>query len=164
MGIDTLDEGDRALVLSEVGRVLKPGGVFVFSSHNFDRELLRPFTLRRLAFEGDPIITIVRNSKRLLAYFANLPILIKRAVFRTPYAILCEDEELTGMILRIFYIGKEEQTRQLLGAGFVSVTAYGMDGQQIYQEKSMVDPWIEYVARKATAKSPRPQPDGEKQK
>ncbi len=35
-GIDYVDLKDREKILSEIGRILKPGGIFFFSTHNMD--------------------------------------------------------------------------------------------------------------------------------
>jgi SAM-dependent methyltransferase len=48
-GIDAVDHEDRARVLTEVARVLRPGGVFLYSTHNMDGPPIgSPIDLSRL--------------------------------------------------------------------------------------------------------------------
>ena len=41
-GIDDVDSGGRDHILNEIKRMLRPGGVFLFSSHNLESDIARP--------------------------------------------------------------------------------------------------------------------------
>jgi len=146
-GIDDVDAGDRMLILNEVRRVLSADGIFVFSSHNLDCKSAPPFSLKRFIF-GFNRIKRADNAKRLRSQLRSLLACIKKALFGKEHAIIHEYEGDTGMVLPTYYIGKPEQIRQLLNAGFADVRAFGMDGHEIHQDRSAVDLWVYYVARK----------------
>jgi SAM-dependent methyltransferase len=70
-GIDAVDHGDRARVLGELFRVLRPGGWALFSSHNLDGPSHREAPWRGYAHPGPPWY-------RALRWAARLPINVPR--------------------------------------------------------------------------------------
>lgn len=149
-GLDDVDAGDRMLILNEVRRVLSADGVFVFSSHNLDCKSSPPFSVTGLRFSMNRI-ALGNNAKRLRAYLRSLLSRIKKTLFGKKHAIIHEYEGTAGLILPTYYIGKQEQTRQLTNAGFADVRTFGMDGREIDQDRSVIDLWVYYIARKSAS-------------
>lgn len=66
-GIDGVPHADRATILSEVHRILRPGGLFAYCTHNLD---YRPSAGRPRQWEWQ---TIVREPARAFRYVLRLP-------------------------------------------------------------------------------------------
>lgn len=144
-GIDSVGDQDRRRILAEVARVLKPRGVFVFSSHNLDKVAGRTFF--RSIFEYDvrpnPISltkALARISIRLYRYARNA----RNQMRADDHAILVDPGH--GFVLCHYYIGAEAQRRQLREAGFAVVEVVDDDGQPV--QSSTASDFLYYVARK----------------
>lgn len=148
-GIDEVAPADRMLILKEVNRVLKEGGVFVFSSHNLDWEGLPFYLLSWFSFSPNPVRLIRDNMKRFMAYAAGVITNLRDKNGDRGFEVVFEFEKRTGMMLPTYYISKEAQVRQLLDAGFCQVEALDGRGQVIPGHKNVSDAWLNYVARKA---------------
>jgi SAM-dependent methyltransferase len=111
--ISAVSHDDRLKVLSEVQRVLRPGGVFVFSSHNRNS---------RIALNG-PRLRFSRNPVRQLANVASF---VRQTVnhartskFRkleSDYALLTDTGHDYSLLH--YYIDRKTQRAQLTRAGF----------------------------------------------
>ncbi len=141
-GIDSVDHDDRMCILRRVAEVLRPGGVFAFSSHNLDMtgapaslRLTRPIRPVRLAKDvariGLSIPNYVRNTGK--------------QVRTDEYAVLI-DPAFFGRFLT-YYIGADAQRRQLAAAGFTGpVEVFGADGLVILSDTA--SHFLHYVTRK----------------
>jgi ubiquinone/menaquinone biosynthesis C-methylase UbiE len=148
-GIDEVAPADRMLILKEVNRVLKEGGVFVFSSHNLDWEGMPFYLLSWFSFSPNPVRLIRDNMKRLMAYAAGVITHLRDKNGDRGFEVVFEFEKRTRMMLPTYYISKEAQVRQLLEAGFCRVEALDSRGQVIPGHKNFSDAWLNYMARKA---------------
>ena len=148
-GIDEVGPADRVLVLKEVNRVLKAGGVFVFSSHNLDWEGSPFYSLSWLSFSPNPVRMIRDNMKRFRAYATGVITHLRNKNSGRGFEVVFEYERRTRMMLPTYYVNKEAQVRQLLDLGFCRVEALDGRGQVIVGQKNVSDPWLNYVARKA---------------
>jgi SAM-dependent methyltransferase len=148
-GIDHVVHQDRLAILREVHRVLAPGGLFVFSSHNLG------WTGRRSPF--DPRGTIVpRGTPRLW----RLPLRARNYVagvlnYRRSrryerrgagHAMLAYPIHQYQLVL--YHTTPEEQRRQLESQGFGEVEAVDMAGAPIRLEAPPGDFFFHYMARK----------------
>lgn len=140
-GLDYVGHQDRLKVLSEIGRVLKPGGFFVFSTHNRD---YRQFN--KLPWQGDVRFSLnfVKNALYTLAFMPRHFRLKKHEIYTDEYAII--NDNAHGFSLFTYYIGLEPQRAQLERAGFVSVEAYDMDGKMVDRDQDF--PWTYYLTQK----------------
>jgi SAM-dependent methyltransferase len=140
-GIDYVDHEDRLTILREVHRVLRPRGIFMFSSHNGER-----ITSRRLlllakigltkAFLVECLTTIVRLPRHLT---------MKRyEIWAADHAII--NDSAGDYSLLTYYITIRSQVEQARNVGFSSVEAYDQNGQQVVSDRE--SPWIYYLARK----------------
>lgn len=127
-GIDYVDHGDRLTILAEIHRVLRPGGVFVFSAHRLGVEIPRAADLANLKVSLNPARTLqgvlryaqgIRNSRR-----------VKRNERReTEYALLNDPAQQYQLLT--YYITPPAQQRQLATCGFVGVRAFAQSGAEI---------------------------------
>lgn len=138
-GIDYVDHDDRLVTLAESRRVLWPGGLFIFSTHNLERSDLR--------FEPSPEEGLLRR-----AFGAR-----KRARLRAenrhcaslgdqPYAII--NDGAFGFRAVSYHIRPRAQVEQLLAAGFERVRVFsGTTGSECTAagDKPIADPWVYYL-------------------
>lgn len=140
-GIDTLSPSDRMSSLSDIFRVLRRGGTFMFSSHNRDYRFFRkPYWLRHSRLNW----ALVRN---LISYLIFLPrhIWMKRLEVFTDEFVVINDSDHRYSLL-IYYITIAAQKKQLRKIGFVNTTAYSESGNEVMADRESF--WIYYVAQK----------------
>lgn len=143
-GIDSLTHEERLRALRSIHRILKPGGLFVFSAHNKNdiNARFKPC----LVFSGNPF----RQIKFALLFLSEFCNYFKNK----PYEVLASEYWLRvgrhhNFRLLVYYIDRFRQANQLYEAGFEVLEMYGAGGERL--EKHMDDsqiPWIYYVARK----------------
>jgi SAM-dependent methyltransferase len=144
-GIDHVTTDERCIIFDEVWRVLRSGGVFVFSSHNLlcKRRTPRdfPFVRKRAAVSENltSAFNFFRNGinywrrRHLESYGGGHALLVDQAHSFRPL---------------IYYIMPHCQLRQLDEAGFAELRMFGVDGREVMVDEPAQDPWIYYVARK----------------
>lgn len=140
-GIDTVAHESRLRTLSEVRRVLKPLGYFMFSTHNRDYKYSN-----KLPWQEDTPLGIahIKNCLYALIHWPKHLIMKKHEIYADEYSILNDDAH--GFSLLHYYIRIEAQVNQLQRTGFSDIEVYNMEGNRV---KSDVDfPWAYYVARK----------------
>lgn len=151
-GIDAVAHSDRLQILSEVRRVLAPGGLFVFSTHNRNFPTPKPWALGH--FDVNPLRDPVTFAKRLVSYpvgMANYARHVRHSEVTDDYAIQLDSAHRYSLVH--YRITLAAQKRQLEAAGFHLVGAAGLDGQSISLEQSATaaDPWIHYICRSAAS-------------
>jgi ubiquinone/menaquinone biosynthesis C-methylase UbiE len=138
-GIDDLAPEGRLRVLAEVFRVLRPGGLFAFSSHNLDAKRRSPLSLRGFELSAGWL-------RGYLARAANHMRMRRRERRGEGYAIL--NDSAYGARLLVYFASKEGQCRQLRDAGFTVIEMIGLEGARVDPDEPCRTPWIYYVARK----------------
>lgn len=141
--LDAVSHEDRLKTLSEIHRVLRGGGVLIFSSHN-----------RRHRFAGSaPRLDISRNPvtqlRNLLLHARRLRRFGRLRRYRreeSDYALFSDIGHDFGMLH--YYIDRSTQARQLEEAGFALVEAFARDGRRLGAGEDDSDTGdILYVAR-----------------
>ncbi len=140
-GIDYVDHQDRLKVLSEIGRVLKPGGFFMFSTHNRDSRQFNKLPWQKGVHFS---LNFLKSALYTLAFLPRHFRLKKHEIYTDEYAII--NDNAHGFSLFTYYIGLERQRAQLETAGFVSVEAYDMDGKLVERDQNF--PWTYYLTQK----------------
>ncbi len=143
-GIDYVGDADRTQVLQQVARVLKPGGVFMFSSHSLESVPRKTFLREvfRVRVSYNPVSwakALVRVGRGLLNYARNASAQHRSA----DHAVLTDPAH--GFALQTYYVTEAAQRRQLVAAGFSAT----IDTEAGTEEA--VPYYRYYVARKATA-------------
>ena len=150
-GIDSVAPEDRATILGEVLRVLRPGGLFIVSSHNREGPGAREKLGLHVAFSANPL----RLGWRLLRGLRSMP----RAI-RNHLRLRTANENHQDWALRncaahdfsllVVYTTVAEQQRQLRSAGFeVKVVFDSERGRAVPAGQDTRDVWwFHCVARK----------------
>jgi SAM-dependent methyltransferase len=144
--IDVLDDDERRAQLRRVHRILRPGGLFVFSSHNLGaahriRGPLQPRTSDPARFAYDLLRAPIklRNARRARP-------LQRRA---DDHAIL--NDEAHDHALLHYYIGRDAQERQLVETGFELLECLDLDGRAVLPGEAAAHcTELHYLARRAT--------------
>lgn len=140
-GIDVVSHEDRLKVLSEVHRVLRKGGTFMFSSHNRNyRYFRKPYWLKDWRFNPKLI-------KNVLAYLILMPKRLKmrkHEIFTDEYAIINDSDHRYSFLF--YYISIAEQLKQLAEIGFVDNESYDANGELVTADTESF--WIYYLAKK----------------
>lgn len=139
--IDYIPHEDRKKALREIYRVLKPGGVFMFSTHNRDHEGFNQLPWQG-AFQFN--LNYVKNCLYCLYYLPKHLRMKKHENFQPEYAVI--NDNAHGFSLLAYYISIPEQTKQLAEIGFSSVEAYDMEGRLVTSDTTF--PWTYYLAKK----------------
>ena len=149
-GIDSVDPKGRAAVMREVGRVLRPGGVFVFSSFHREWSGFRDRrSLRRLIFTPDPI----RLGARTLRFLEGR--LVGALRVRRLAALERRDDEHAVLLhwahdfgLFVYATTPDRCAAQLAAAGFEAPEVFAPNGRDIGAEADADDEYHHYLARR----------------
>jgi SAM-dependent methyltransferase len=142
--IDAVSHADRLRTLREARRVLRDGGLFVFSSHN--RCYLDAEAAPRLRHSRNPLtfaLNVLRYLRSLRLHVRMKP--MRR--FEQDYALL-DDCDPDHALLH-YYIDRTAQERQLESVGFELVEALDRTGTNV--PRGQVAPessCLMYIARK----------------
>lgn len=156
-GIDAIDHAGRLEVFREVRRVLSDGGLFVFSSHNRNHRIPKPWALDHFSGTlGDP----ARFGKRAASYpvgILNYLRRVQRAEAQDEYCMSVDSAYRYSLIH--YRIDAAAQKKQLERAGFCDIAVIDVDGRRLAwreAEGRERDPWLHYSCRR---KSERRQGD-----
>jgi ubiquinone/menaquinone biosynthesis C-methylase UbiE len=148
-GISMVGHEDRLAILQEVHRVLRPGGVFLFTTYNRNSpEASARFYFPDFEFSPNPVRLMVRGVRHIkhtvLSVVQRLKH-IKHEVHADDYAVLNDKCHHYGVML--YYITLTKQRRQLQDAGFeANAIAFDCNGAHI-DDDSRLDS-MALVARK----------------
>lgn len=144
-GLDSLDHDDRLRAFAEIKRVLAPGGLFAFSSHNRDHRLARlqptlkptpdPFMLARRVVRYQRCL---RNRRRNRVYERE----------EKDYAIINDRSHNYSLVTH--YMTLRAQVAELRTLGFEPMEVYDLAGRSLPLDGEDTESgWLHYVARKA---------------
>jgi SAM-dependent methyltransferase len=146
-GIDSNDHDGRLAALREVRRVLRPDGVFLFSSHSLPAlppplvlpapDWRRP--LRSLRFAGGAVKAWIRFRR------ANKNVDPEEAR-RRGWAILLEAHDFK---MPLYYVTPAECERQVVAAGLWVDAIYDRAARRLDAPVACGDPWLFYWCRPA---------------
>lgn len=148
-GIDYVEFEERGAVLASALRVLRPGGAFVYSSHNL-RVLggrLPPLSRPRIVPTANPVRLVVRTGRALVSHSRrtrNRRRFADQQVLGDVYAMV-NDEAYEHSLLTV-YVDPDHERAALREAGFTDIMAIDFQGR--HDPDTFADPWIYYVARK----------------
>ena len=144
--IDILGDEERAVFLDEVHRILRPGGVFIFSSHNLACAPLLRGPLRSIS-AATPV-SFVSQVLRIPRTLRNRRRLLPWQVVADDHAIL--NDAAHDFSLLHYYITRDGQERQLARHGFALSECLRLDGQPVAPGESAAG-WHElhYAATRA---------------
>lgn len=131
-GIGMVNHEDRLQILKEVRRVLMPGGIFLFSTHNQscpDHDA--GFKFPEIELSANPARMVIRGVRFARGTMARLVNRFRydRYSYRSPDYSLINDECHDYSVL-LYYITLEAQRRQLESMGFATgAVAFDLKGK-----------------------------------
>ena len=144
MGIDAVDHDGRLRVLREVARVLRPGGVFLFSVHN--RDYVGAHDGPRLVLSRNPV-TQFANVVRWLRLLWTHHHMRQREEANEEYELINDVAENYSLIH--YYIDAERQRRQLADAGLSVLEVLDDQGRAVEQGATPTRAaWLWFVAQR----------------
>ena len=134
-GIGMVSHADRLQILREVRRVLQPGGIFVFSTHNRNSpEYRRGFQFPQLRWTLHPLRAVVRLSR----FAAQTALRLRNRRRFRPHEVHADDYSVINDVCHhygtmLYYVTLERQRWQLQDAGFEpDAEAYDLDGRPVH--------------------------------
>jgi SAM-dependent methyltransferase len=153
--LDVFDAADRSRVLSEIGTLLAPAGLLIFSSHNLSRagaDRGRPPSGRAQLLidkvSSKPLIEIARALRSAPRRRRNRRRLRPLERHADGYAVLNDSEADYGVLH--YYVERDQQERQLAAVGYELVECLDVDGSPVGAGETGRAPWLHYVARPAS--------------
>lgn len=124
--IDVVDDAGRREVLASAARLLAPGGLLVFSTHNlaYAPRIRSPFSVRTSRAK-----TMVGDIVRMPRRARNRSRLRPLEQHGPGYAVLVD--EAHEYTLLHYYIGRDEQERQLRDLGLELLECRDLDGREV---------------------------------
>lgn len=150
-GIDHMDGSDREKVLHGIKRVLRSGGLLIFSSHNANT---LPTIVERWRFR---IKSSLRETLRSLKWSIVFAIRNRTLRFPLPFAEgRVADGLNTFRSSGIYYIRPDLQIARLHQLGMEDISCTGNDSREFItagdpRTKDIASPWVYYVCRKPRA-------------
>jgi len=142
--MDAVSHADRLTVLGEVQRILRAGGLFVFSSHN--RDYAKATSGPRLQLSRNPA-TQLRNLASFVRQLFNHRRTRKLRKIETEYSLL--DDGGHDYLLLHYYVDRSHGELQLSRVGFEMLDVFAHSGLvKARDEKDVVSPSLYYVARR----------------
>lgn len=148
-GIDGVTHEDRPLVFRAVARVLRPGGVFVYSTHNLEHRLAGRAPWHPARWNPHNGVRYVARSFLFLPRSApNYRRLRHRTARGNGWATLVDPAYDFSMVWH--YVTLEQGIRELRAAGFTgALEAYTTAGGRIAPgEDTSASPWLHFIAYK----------------
>jgi len=143
-GIDYVNLNDREKILSEINRVLKPNGVFLFSTHNKDHQT---FNKQPWLDKENSLITNLKTFLKLLPFLPRHFSKKKEEIYFNDYAMI--NDSAHNYSLLTFYTTPDFINQQLQRNKFTAVEFYSKDGKQENTER--LDDWIFISCKKSPA-------------
>lgn len=145
--LDVLGQDERALALDEWRRVLAPGGLLVYSSHNLHHADRIPPPGRILARHPRQLLENLRRRGVRKANRARLQPLLRR---ESAWGVL--NDEAHDYSLLHYYATRDENERQLAAHGFALVECVDLEGRTVGPAEAAAEsPELHYVARSASS-------------
>lgn len=143
-GIDYVNLEGRTKIISEISRILKPGGLFFFSTHNKNH-----FSFNKLPWFNKENSFFI-NLKTFLKLF---PFLIKKVAHKKDetikenYAVINDSAHNYGLMT--FYTSPAFLRKQLTDSGFENIELYLKSGEK--KEDPLLEEWIFVTGKKISA-------------
>ncbi|MBF0448651.1 MAG: methyltransferase domain-containing protein [Magnetococcales bacterium] len=145
-GIDYVNMEGRIQALREIFRVLKSGGCFFFSSHNYNLYLHRGGGAPRLKVSLNPH-RMYQNLKEYLLLKNNVRENKRLEEFGKDHAIINDSAHRYSMLT--CYVKPEFQVKQLEEIGFTVLELYGTGGNLLCQTYTTCkDQFVNFLVRK----------------
>ncbi len=143
-GLDALGPDDRGGAIHEVRRVVRPGGIFAFSTHN--RDFADAHLGPQPRWSRNPV-TLVANVGRWARDVRNHRRLMTLERETSEFALINDVAEHFSLIH--YYITASAQRAQLEQAGFEVISVTDDQGAEVPQGAVATRaPWLWYVARR----------------
>jgi SAM-dependent methyltransferase len=141
-GIDYVDLEGRMKVMKEVHRVLKPNGLFFFSTHNKDHHTFNklPWTDSRNSW-----LTNLKTLLKLVFFLPKHYSMKSREVYKEGYAII--NDSAHNFSLMTFYTSPVFLKTQLKEAGFTSIELLKKNGASGTDD--LLDDWIFVLCKRS---------------
>lgn len=146
-GIDYVDHRDRTIILSEVYRVMRNSGYFIFSFHNINYiRLCEDRRVKPVNWLSGPI-AIYNDIKRKRLSKKRNSALQKFETISDEYAIINDSGMNFGLMT--YYTSMRAQKNMLITLGFLDIEMYSTDGSLLNDQIIFdLDYMIYVVARK----------------
>jgi SAM-dependent methyltransferase len=149
-GLDSLGHDDRILVLREVRRVLRPGGIFFFSAHSLN---VFPFRLTWPDVSWRRPVRALRFRQGALRRWLRLR-MANRAIDpaearRRGWSRLIDDGH--DFEMAVYYATPDEQLRQIRDAGFTVDAVLDRAGHEVREPSRSPEHWLHYLCRAGTS-------------
>jgi SAM-dependent methyltransferase len=149
-GIDAVGHPDRLRILRQVHRKLKTGGLFVFSSHNRNALVPKPWNLHQFG-DANPLRAPLRFGKRLVSYPIGIINYLRLAPSNESSVDYCIEVDAGNRYSLMHYrITGSAAKKQLWRVGFRGIETFAIDGKLLSPRElaKTEDWWIHYACRR----------------